>query len=60
MINEEIHRLYKECEKVFEPSLTVERAIENIEDADEKEFFVRVSEFFLQKKQKELLRNGEV
>lgn len=60
MINQEIHRLYKECEKVFEPSLSIERAIGDIEDEDEKEFFVMVSEFFLQKKQKALLENGDV
>ena len=54
----EVHKLYAECKKVFEPSTTLFGEIANIEDDAEKEFFVTLCNFFLQQAQKETIAEG--
>lgn len=54
---EQIHKLYEECKKVFEPSVEWSNEIRNIEDEDEKDFYVKVSNFFLQQRQREVIKN---
>lgn len=51
----EIHRMYEECRKVFEPSLDLFDEISNIEDETEREFFIALCNLFLQQGQKEAL-----
>lgn len=54
----EVHKLYAECKKVFEPSTTLFGEIVNIEDEAEKEFFYILCNFFLQQGRKETIAKG--
>ncbi len=54
----EIHKTYEECQKVFEPSVTLLDEMSNIEDETEKEFYVTLRNFFMQQKQKEIIAKG--
>ena len=55
---EQIHKIYEECQKVFEPSMELLDEISNIEDGEEKEFYMTLKTFFMQQKQKELIEKG--
>lgn len=54
----EIHKMYEECQKVFEPSAELLDEISNIENETEKLFYITLCDFFMQQKQKELIENG--
>ncbi|MDE6014228.1 MAG: hypothetical protein K2H41_00815 [Acetatifactor sp.] len=54
----EIHRIYEECKKVFEPSISAFDEIPNIEEGVEREFYVAVLNFFTQQKQRETIKKG--
>lgn len=54
----QIHEIYEQCKKVFEPSLDLADEYSNLEDEDEKIFFVKVSDFFIQQKQQEAIEKG--
>lgn len=55
----EIHKIYEECRKKFEPSTDLFGKIEHIEDEEEKEFFVMLCDFFLQQGQKKSIARGD-
>lgn len=52
---EDVHKIYVECKKVFEPSTDLFDEIEKIEDDEEKEFYLALCDFFLQQAQKETI-----
>lgn len=54
----EIHRMYEECKKVFEPSISLLDELPNIEEGDEREFYVTLLNFFTQQKQRETIKKG--
>lgn len=54
----EIHRMYEKCKKVFEPSISAFDEISNIEEGDEREFYVALLNFFTQQKQRETIKKG--
>ena len=54
----EIHELYKQCKKVFEPSLRLSEEYSNIKDDDEKEFYIKMQDLFTQQKQREIIKKG--
>lgn len=55
---QEIHKVYEQCKKVFEPSLDLSDEYSKLEDNDEKEFFVKMQDFFIQQKQRESIEKG--
>lgn len=54
---EQIYKIYEECKKIFELSVEWSNEICNMEDEAEKDFYVKVSNSFLQQKQKEVIKN---
>lgn len=54
----QIHKMYEECQKVFEPSAELLDEISNIENEDEKMFYVALRDFFMQQKQKKVIEKG--
>ena len=54
----QIHKVYQECRKVFEPSALLSDELSNIDDEAEKEFYVLLHDFFLQQKQREAIKRG--
>ena len=54
----EVHDAYEQCKKVFTPGFEIINVAADIEDAEEYEFYRMVHEYFLQKKQKELIEKG--
>lgn len=54
----QIHKIYEECKKVFEPSAELLDEILNIKDEQEKMFYVALRDFFMQQKQKEIVDKG--
>lgn len=50
--------MYEQCKKVFEPSLDLSDEYSKLEDNDEKEFFVKMQDFFIQQKQREAIEKG--
>lgn len=54
----EIHELYEQCKRVFEPSLTLSDEYSNLEDENEKEFFIKMSDLFIQQAQREAIKKG--
>lgn len=53
----EIHEVYEQCKKVFNPSLDLLDELGNIEDKDEKMFYHLMTNFFMQKKQKQMIED---
>lgn len=51
------HDLYRACKNVFEKSPSVE-AIQALEDPEEAAFRIAIADFFLQRKQAELVQQG--
>lgn len=54
----EIHKAYLLCREVFSPSEELEEQFSLITDEDEKLFYRKMSDFFLQQKQKEAIKKG--
>lgn len=54
----QIHKMYEECQKVFEPSAQLLDEFSNIEDETEKLFYIALCDFFMQQKQKEVIEKG--
>ena len=54
----EVHKAYEMCRKVFLPSAEIMNVAVEIQDEEEYEFYKLVHEFFLQKKQRELIEKG--
>ncbi len=54
----EIHKAYLLCQEIFSPSEELEEQFSFIEDEDEKLFYRKMSDFFLQQKQKEAIKKG--
>lgn len=54
---QEIHEAYLNCRKVFEPSFELADVVTEIFDEEEREFYELLYNFFLQKKQKEVVEN---
>lgn len=54
----EVHEAYEHCRKVFEPSEEIMRVSLEIEDKDEFEFYRMVHNYFMKKKQMELVEKG--
>ena len=52
------HKLYEECQRFLSSSEEVEEELFRIEDETEKEFWVKISDFFLQQEQKEIIKRG--
>lgn len=55
---EEVHRAYRMCREVFEPSFELMSICSEITDPEEYDFYKMVHEHFLQKGQKELIEKG--
>lgn len=55
---EEIHEVYLQCKKIFEPSLELQDEIFNIQGNEEKMFYELLTNFFMQRRQKELVEKG--
>ncbi len=53
--SKEIHEVYERCKEVFKPTLELRHEYLNLEDEEEKEFFLLVADFFLQKGQLEII-----
>ncbi|MCM1553582.1 MAG: hypothetical protein NC092_12950 [Butyrivibrio sp.] len=56
--SKEFHRMYEECQKVFEPSISAFDELPNIEEGDEREFCVTLLNFFTQQKHMEAVKKG--
>lgn len=54
----QIHKVYEECQKVFEPSVQLLDEFSNIEDEMERMFYLTLCDFFMQQKQKEVIAKG--
>lgn len=54
----QIHKIYKECQKAFEPSHGFLEELKNIDDEEEELFYRMMCDFFLQQKQRELIKKG--
>lgn len=55
---EQIHEAFLKCKEVFTPSMAVADAVFDINDDEERQFYNMVYQFFLQKRQKELIEKG--
>ena len=55
---QEVHKAYKMCRQAFLPSTEIMDVAAEIHDEEEYEFYKLVHEFFLQKKQRELIEKG--
>ena len=55
---QEIHDIYMQCKDVFKPSTELMDLISEFEDEKEREFYKILCDFFLQKKQEEVIRAG--
>lgn len=54
----EIHEVYEQCKEIFAPSTDLFDEVSNISDKDEKMFYEILTNFFLQQKQKEIVKRG--
>lgn len=59
-LKNKIQNLYLQCQEVMSPRNTLLNGNIEFESMDELSFYIMVSDFFLQKKQKELLREREL
>ena len=57
-ITAKIHEAYQMCQKTFSPSIELLDESTNITDDEELHFYRIVSDFFMQQKQKEIIREG--
>ena len=55
---EKIHEVYVQCKEVFEPSLELQDEFFNIQDEEERMFYELLANFFMQQRQKQLVRDG--
>ena len=53
-----IHKAYLQCKETFDPSRIFINAAVDIEDEEESLFFSTLSDFFIQQRQKEVIKNG--
>lgn len=56
--SKQIHKIYEESQKLVEESMGKMNELSEIEDTSEKEFYVAMRNFFMQQKQKELIKKG--
>lgn len=56
----QVHSLYSQCQEVMNPKHSLLNRNIELENAEEKSFYMMVSDFFLQQKQDELLREREL
>lgn len=54
----QIHKMYEESKKLVEASMGKIDELSEIEDMSEREFYVVMRDFFMQQKQKELIKKG--
>ncbi len=54
----EVHKMYEQCKKVFTPGFEIVNVGADIEDKEEYEFYKLLHEYFMQKKQRELIKKG--
>ncbi len=54
--SKEIHEVYERCKEVFKPTLELRHEYLNLEEEEEKEFFLLVADFFLQKGQLKIIK----
>jgi len=54
--SKEIHEVYERCKEVFKPTLELRHEYFNLEEEEEKEFFLLVADFFLQKGQLKIIK----
>lgn len=52
------HKIYEESKKLVETSMGKMNELSEIEDTSEREFYVAIRNFFMQQKQKELIKEG--
>lgn len=52
-----MHEAYLQCKETFAPNRILINASVNIEDEEESLFFRTVSNFFIQQRQKEVIKN---
>lgn len=55
---DEIHEVYLQCKEIFEPSLELQDEFFNIQDNEERMFYEVLANFFMQRRQKELVEKG--
>ena len=56
----QVHSLYSQCQKVMNPKHSLLNRNIELENTEEQSFYMMVSDFFLQQKQDELLREREL
>lgn len=56
-IIEKFNKLYEECKDIFTPAVALSFNPCKIKDDDKIELFAHISNFFLQKRQKEAIKN---
>lgn len=54
----EVHKAYERCKKVFAPGFEIVNVGAEIKDKEEYEFYKLLHEYFMQKKQRELIKKG--
>ena len=55
-----VHSLYSQCQEVMNPKHSLLNKNIELENTEEQSFYMMVSDFFLQQKQDELLREREL
>lgn len=56
----QVHSLYSQCQEVMNPKHSLLNRNIELENTEEQSFYMMVSDFFLQQKQDELLRESEL
>ena len=54
----QIHKMYEEGKKLVEASMGNINELSEIENMSEREFYIAMRDFFMQQKQKELIKKG--
>ncbi|MBQ2802649.1 MAG: hypothetical protein IJF07_01975 [Lachnospiraceae bacterium] len=56
--NEQLHKLYEESEKMIMASIGTENEFSSIKDETKRAFYLTLRDFFMQQKQRELIKKG--
>lgn len=55
---QQLHQLYGESKKMIDASIGTANEFSSIEDEAEREFYIALRNFFMQQKQRELIKKG--